>query len=95
MKRVMFDDLYMWSVFNEEKQFDFNGFLWVREDGNILIDPVPVGASDAKQLDELGGAALIVLTNRDHERDAEAFKERTGAQTRSARGRRAPLSNSL
>ena len=27
MKRVMFDDLYTWSVFNEEKQFDFNGYL--------------------------------------------------------------------
>jgi uncharacterized cupin superfamily protein len=76
----MFDDLYTWSVFNEEKQFDFNGFLWVRDDGNILIDPVPMSAQDAAQLDELGGAALIVLTNRDHERDAMAFKQRTGAQ---------------
>lgn len=80
MKRVMFDDLYTWSVFDEEKQFDFNGFLWVREEGNILIDPVPMSASDLAQLDELGGAALIVLTNRDHERDAVAFRERTGAQ---------------
>lgn len=80
MKRVMFDDLYTWSVFDEEKQFDFNGFLWVREEGNILIDPVPMSDSDAAQLDELGGAALIVLTNRDHERDAVAFKARTGAQ---------------
>ena len=80
MKRVMFDDLYTWSVFNEEKQFDFNGYLWVREQGNILIDPVPMSAGDAAQLDALGGAALIVLTNRDHERDAVAFKERTGAQ---------------
>ncbi len=76
----MFDDLYTWSVFDEEKQFDFNGYLWVREEGNILIDPVPMSASDLAQLDELGGAALIVLTNRDHERDAVAFKERTGAQ---------------
>ncbi len=80
MKRVMFDDLYTWSVFNEEKQFDFNGFLWVREEGNVLIDPVPMSAGDIKQMDELGGAALIVLTNRDHERDAVAFKEHTGAR---------------
>ncbi len=80
MKRVMFDDLYTWSVFNEEKQFDFNGYLWVREAGNILIDPVPMNESDARQLDALGGAALIVLTNRDHERDAAALQERTGAQ---------------
>ena len=39
-----------------------------------------MSASDAAQLDALGGASLIVLTNRDHERDAVAFKERTGAQ---------------
>ena len=80
MKRVMFDDLYTWSVFNEEKQFDFNGFLWVREEGNIVIDPVPMSAGDAAQLDALGGAALIVLTNRDHERDAATLQKRTGAR---------------
>ena len=80
MKRVIFDDLYTWSVFNEEKQFDFNGYLWVREEGNVLIDPVPMSASDAAQLDALGGAALIVLTNRDHERDAAVLQKRTGAR---------------
>ncbi len=80
MKQALFDDLYTWSVFDEEKQFDFNGFLWVRAEGNILIDPVPMSAGDAAQLDALGGAALIVLTNRDHERDAAALQERTGAR---------------
>jgi uncharacterized cupin superfamily protein len=79
MKRV-FDDLYCWSVFNEQRQIDFNGHLWRRDDGNVLVDPVPMIDSDMAQLDALGGAAWIVVTNRDHEREAAAFRERTGAR---------------
>lgn len=79
MKQV-FSDMYCWSVFNEDRQIDFNGHLWVREEGNVLFDPVPMIESDLAQLDRLGGAAWIVLTNRDHEREAAAFRERTGAR---------------
>ena len=79
MKQV-FPDMYCWSVFNEDRQIDFNGHLWVREEGNVLFDPVPMIESDLAQLDRLGGAAWIVVTNRDHEREAGAFRERTGAR---------------
>lgn len=80
MKRLMFEGLYSWSVFDEEKQFDFNGHLWVRPEGNVLVDPVPMGASDRAQLAALGGARTIVLTNRDHDREAVGFKEQLGAR---------------
>lgn len=80
MKKVMFDDMYCWSVFNEVRQIDFNGHLWVREGGNVLIDPVPMSAGDLEQFDALGGAKWIVITNRDHEREAAFFKQRTGAE---------------
>ena len=79
MKQV-FPDMYCWSVFNEDRQIDFNGHLWVREEGNVLFDPVPMIESDLAQLERLGGAEWIVLTNRDHEREAGAFRERTGAR---------------
>ena len=79
MKQV-FPDMYCWSVFNEDRQIDFNGHLWVREEGNVLFDPVPMIESDLAQLDRLGGAAWVVVTNRDHEREAGAFRERTGAR---------------
>lgn len=78
MKQI-FHDMYCWSVFHEGRQLDFNGHLWVREHGNVLIDPVPMIASDLAQFDALGGAALIVVTNRDHEREAAVFSQRTGA----------------
>jgi uncharacterized cupin superfamily protein/glyoxylase-like metal-dependent hydrolase (beta-lactamase superfamily II) len=79
MKQVLFEDMYCWSVFNEMRQIDFNGHLWVRPEGNVLIDPVPMSAADLAQLDTLGGAALIVVTNTDHERESTFFKEHTGA----------------
>lgn len=80
MKRLMIEDIYSWSVFSDARQIDFNGHLWVREDGNIAIDPVAMCASDRSQLEQLGGVKYIVLTNRDHEREAAAFQEWTGAE---------------
>ena len=80
MKRTIFEDLYCWSIFSEMRQVDFNGHLWVRPEGNALIDPVPMIDSDHEQLNKLGGAAWIIITNRDHEREAHVFKNRTGAK---------------
>lgn len=79
MKRLIFEDIYSWSVFSEARQVDFNGHLWVRDEGNILIDPVAMSDADRVQLEQLGGAKWIVITNRDHERDAAIFQEWTGA----------------
>ena len=80
MKQLMCSDIYSWSIFSEMRQIDFNGHLWVRSEGNIIIDPVPMIDSDLDQLVTLGGAGLIVITNRDHEREAEEFREITSAQ---------------
>ena len=80
MKRLSIENFYSWSVFSEQRQIDFSGHLWVRDEGNVLIDPVAISDSDLAQLMELGGAALIVATNRDHARMSVFFKEQTGAE---------------
>ena len=80
MKRLLLPDFYSWSVFSEARQIDFNGHLWVREGGNVVIDPVAISEADLAQLKELGGAALIVVTNRDHERMTALLKKQTGAE---------------
>lgn len=80
MKRLIHENLYSWSVFSEARQIDFNAHLWVREEGNIVIDPVEMCDSDRAQLEQLGGAKWIVITNRDHEREAAAFQEWSGAE---------------
>ncbi len=80
MKRLNLEDLYSWSVYSDARQIDFNGHLWVHGDGNIVIDPVAMCDADRAQLKQLGGAKWIVITNRDHEREAAAFQEWTGAE---------------
>ncbi|MEC7540591.1 MAG: MBL fold metallo-hydrolase, partial [SAR324 cluster bacterium] len=46
MKQLHRKDLFSWSVFNEERNIDFHGILWVRENGNVLIDPMPMSVHD-------------------------------------------------
>ena len=80
MKRLHRHDLYSWSEFNEERNIDFHGLLWVRPEGNILVDPLPLSEHDQEHLTQLGGAAWIVITNSDHVRDAVTIAKRTGAK---------------
>ena len=39
MKQLHRKDLFGWSVFNPERNLDFNSVLYVREGGNVLVDP--------------------------------------------------------
>ena len=79
MKRLHRKDLWCWSVFNERLDIDFNSFVWTRPDGNVVIDPLPMTAHDREHLGKLGGAAWIVLTNRDHVRGARELAAEFGA----------------
>ncbi len=79
MKRLIFEDIYTWALFSEERQLDFNGHLWVRPEGNIIIDPVPMSDVDRAELEGLGHTKWIVVTNRGHEREARTLQEWTGA----------------
>lgn len=80
MKRLHRKDLFSWSKFHEPLNIDFNSVLWVRSEGNVAIDPLPMSAHDLAHLQELGGVALIVVTNSAHLRGALELKQTTGAQ---------------
>lgn len=80
MKKLHRPDLFMWSRFDEARNIDFNSLLWVRAGGNVIVDPLPLSEHDAAHLKELGGAALIVITNSDHVRDAENLAALTRAK---------------
>jgi hypothetical protein len=71
MKALHRSDLFGWSVFDPERNLDFHGTAWIREGGNVLVDPVSMGAHDLEHLKSLGGAAWIVVTNSDHVRGAD------------------------
>lgn len=79
MKTLHRPDLLSWSTFDEARNVDFHGLCWVRPGGNVLIDPLPMSAHDRAHLDALGGAAVVVITNSDHTRDAEPLARAYGA----------------
>jgi len=80
MKRLHRPDLFGWSAFDESRNLDFHSVVWVRAGGNVTIDPLPLSPHDRKHLDELGGVALVVVTNSDHTRAAEALAKECGAR---------------
>ncbi len=80
MKRLHRRDLFCWSEFAAHLDIDFNGFAWIRESGNVLIDPLPMSEHDRKHLRELGGAAWIILTNSYHVRGTKELAAEFGAK---------------
>jgi hypothetical protein len=88
MKRLHRPDLFTWSAYDVGQQVDFNGFLWKRAGGNVVIDPVPLTAPDWSHLDELGGAAWVIITNSSHVRASAEVAARTGAQVLGPAGER-------
>lgn len=80
MKRLHRQDLFCWSTFAERLDIDFNAFAWIRQGGNVLIDPLPMTEHDRKHLRELGGAAWIVVTNSAHVRGAKELAAELGAK---------------
>ncbi len=73
MKQLHRKDLFAWSVFDKQRNIDFHSVLWVRQQGNIMIDPLPLSVHDQAHLKSLGGVAIIIITNSDHIRDAQVI----------------------
>jgi len=67
-------------VFDESRNLDFHSVLWVRGGGNVAIDPLPLTAHDKKHVAELGGVALVIVTNSDHTRAAREVAKEFGAR---------------
>jgi glyoxylase-like metal-dependent hydrolase (beta-lactamase superfamily II) len=88
MKRLHRRDLFTWSRYDEALHVDFNGLLWKREDGNVLVDPLPLAPENERHLADLGGAAWILITNSDHVRGAREIAARTGARVLGPAGER-------
>ncbi len=75
MKQLHRKNLFGWSVFDEQRNIDFHSALWVRESGNIVIDPLSLSVHDQAHLKSLGGVSIIIITNSDHIRDAQAISQ--------------------
>jgi len=62
--------IWQWSWFSEEKQLDFNGLFLTVGEHRVLIDPPPMTAEANTLIRRQGGVDYIVVTNRDHVREA-------------------------
>ncbi len=80
MQKLSLPGMAMWSVWQPDRSMFFNSFFLERQDGNIVVDPLAATDDDIAYLKQHGGAAWIVITNRDHERRARDLVEVTGAK---------------
>jgi len=76
--REIVPDVQMWSVFQPDKGYAFNGFAVATEDGTILIDPPEPTEDGWGAVDLLAPFAGVWITNRNHSRAAAAFRDRYG-----------------
>ena len=85
MQRTCVDGVAMWSRWQAGRRLFFNSYFLRGRDENLIVDPLPLDDDDAAEILAFGGAAWIVVTNRDHEREAEATARRFGAKVAASR----------
>ncbi|HTU82991.1 MAG TPA: cupin domain-containing protein [Candidatus Acidoferrales bacterium] len=78
--RLRIPGAWMWSAWQADRGMAFNSYLFERDGGCVAIDPLPLDPPALEQIAGLGGVRAVVLTNRDHERDAQALRDRFGAR---------------
>lgn len=79
MKQLL-PGFWQWSWFSEEKQLDFNGLFLVVGEHKILVDPPPMAGEDRAFIRRNGPVDYIIVTNRDHAREAGACQGDFGCQ---------------
>jgi uncharacterized cupin superfamily protein len=86
MQQLSIPDLWMYSVWQPDRSVFFNSYLIRRSEGNVLVDPLAAPDDELAAIDAMGGVALIVVTNRDHERKARDYAARFGAKIAASTG---------
>jgi len=72
--------IWQWSWFSQEKQLDFNGLFLTVGEHRVLVDPPPMTQDDLSQAKQGGQVDYVLLTNRDHEREAATYQQEFGCQ---------------
>lgn len=80
MKLLHKNNLLCWTHFDEDRNIDFHSYLWVRDEGSVVFDPLPLTTHDEGHLNSLGKVSYIIISNSDHVRNAEALARQTGAE---------------
>jgi uncharacterized cupin superfamily protein/glyoxylase-like metal-dependent hydrolase (beta-lactamase superfamily II) len=80
MQPLAIPDVFMWSVWQPDRNVFFNSYFIRRSAGNVVVDPLAASEDDLTFVRDQGGLALVIVTNRDHERKARDFAEAFGAR---------------
>ena len=78
--KPIFPGIWQWSWFSEEKQLNFNGLFLSVGEHRILVDPPPLTAEATTVIRRQGQLDYIIVTNRDHAREAQACRRDFGCQ---------------
>ncbi|HMW86720.1 MAG TPA: hypothetical protein PLY42_07040 [Nitrospira sp.] len=73
MKQLL-PGIWQWSWFSDEKRLDFNGLFLTVGEHRIVIDPPPMTAEASTLIRRQGALDYIIVTNRDHLREAVAYQ---------------------
>ena len=76
--REIFPGIFTWGSTYADRPWDLNGYEIVLPGGTLLIDPPALEEADWQKIRK--PITTVVLTNRDHVRDAALFKTRYGAR---------------
>ena len=80
--REILPGIFTWGSTYTDRPWDLNGYAIKLEQCTVLVDPPAPGEHDWPIFNVIKPITKIVLTNRDHVRDAELFRRRFGARGR-------------
>ena len=68
--------LFFWSAFDPDIKTDLSCCAYVQGEGLILIDPIPLAEPAWEELRKAGQPRAILLTNENHARAADQYRQR-------------------
>ncbi len=77
MKKIV-PGISTWSIFNTEKQLNFNGWYIEHQGEAVVIDPPTPGQAVLDEIEKRGRPKAILLTNKHHTRASEVFRRQFG-----------------
>ncbi|MDP9025079.1 MAG: cupin domain-containing protein [Candidatus Eremiobacteraeota bacterium] len=92
MQKTMIDGVAMWSRWQPDRNLAFNSYFIETAGGNLIVDPLELDPQDAAEIFAAGGAAWIVITNRDHERATRSVATLFGSKVAASRAEAAEIS---
>lgn len=74
--REVLPNILSWEWYSDEKGYYFNGYFLDLGKEKVIIDPPPMTPGEQEQILRMGPPTCILITNRDHVREANNLRNR-------------------